>query len=195
MTKNCFAAFSRLRVFSLTLLRYSLIAIAGSFVLIPAAEAALLQNVPITLRQPDGTVVRCFVTGDEYHNYIHDRQGDVAVQDPKSRYWVYAKQVNGHIQPGKQTVGRAQSKSSGVPGARALRLQPNRARFYDAHAVSEGIEAGFGHAMNAAVGKPAFPTTGTVNNIVVFVRFSDDPEFNAAIAEYSSLFNADSHST
>lgn len=34
------------------------------------------------------------------------------------------------------------------------------------------------------------PTSGTINNLVVFVRFSDQPEFTRAVSYFEGLFNS-----
>ncbi|MDZ4183225.1 MAG: hypothetical protein U1B83_10145 [Candidatus Cloacimonadaceae bacterium] len=34
--------------------------------------AAYLTDIPIQVNQPNGTVIDCFASGDEYHNWLHD---------------------------------------------------------------------------------------------------------------------------
>ena len=41
--------------------------------------AAYLKNVPTVVKNPDGTEIRCFATGDEYFNYLHDANGYTTV--------------------------------------------------------------------------------------------------------------------
>ena len=43
-------------------------------------------------------------------------------------------------------------------------------------------------------GRPYAPTSGTINNLVVFVRFADQPEFSQPLSYYSGLFNTASNS-
>ena len=42
-------------------------------------NAAPLFDVPITVRQPDGTTLDAFISGDEFFNYLHDSEGRVIV--------------------------------------------------------------------------------------------------------------------
>lgn len=46
----------------------------------------------------------------------------------------------------------------------------------------------------AVAAQPYAPTTGTINNLVVFIRFSDQPEFTRPLAYYDNLFNSASNS-
>ena len=34
--------------------------------------SAFLKDVPVKLTQPDGSVLECFVTGDEFYGRMHD---------------------------------------------------------------------------------------------------------------------------
>ena len=61
------------------------------------AHAAYLRNVPMTLNQPDGTVLHCFASGDEYFNYLHDSNGYTIMQHPETGYYVYAEKRDGKL--------------------------------------------------------------------------------------------------
>ncbi|MDR2980574.1 MAG: M6 family metalloprotease domain-containing protein [Bacteroidales bacterium] len=50
--------------------------------------------MPRTLIQPNGDTLHCFVTGDEFYNYLHDTNGYTIVQDVSSGYYVYAVRNN-----------------------------------------------------------------------------------------------------
>jgi len=49
-------------------------------------------------------------------------------------------------------------------------------------------------ATATAAAQPYAPTTGTINNLVVFIRFSDQPEFSRPLSYYDNLFNFASNS-
>ena len=51
--------------------------------------AAPFQNIERILTQPDGTVLHCFISGDEFYNRLHDAEGYTIVQAPDG-YFVYA---------------------------------------------------------------------------------------------------------
>ena len=55
-----------------------------------ALHAAFLKNVPCTLVQPDGSKLHCFATGDEYYNYLHDKEGYTIILNRETGYYVYA---------------------------------------------------------------------------------------------------------
>jgi len=54
------------------------------------AHGAPLTNVPLELEQPDGSILNCFATGDEFFNYLHDANGNLIMQHPVNGYYVYA---------------------------------------------------------------------------------------------------------
>lgn len=49
-------------------------------------------------------------------------------------------------------------------------------------------------ASNNVRARPYAPTTGTISNLVVFIRFSDQPEFTQPLSYYEGLFNSDAKS-
>ena len=61
--------------------------------------AAYLRNIPVTVTQPDGTVLQCFASGDEYFNYLHDADGFTIMRHPKTGYFVYAEKQDGKLVP------------------------------------------------------------------------------------------------
>ena len=62
-----------------------------------SVHAAYLKDVPKTLTQPDGTVLHCFASGDEYFNYLHDENGYTIMQHPLTGFYVYADKQNGQL--------------------------------------------------------------------------------------------------
>ena len=61
------------------------------------ASAAYLRDIPVTVPQPDGTVLHCFASGDEYFNYLHDKDGYTIIQHPKTGFYVYADKREGKL--------------------------------------------------------------------------------------------------
>ena len=47
-----------------------------------------------------------------------------------------------------------------------------------------------GEGSNPTVARPFAPTTGTIDNLVIFIRFSDQPEFTQPLSYYDGLFNS-----
>ncbi|MCX6136958.1 MAG: M6 family metalloprotease domain-containing protein [Ignavibacteriales bacterium] len=160
------------------MLSRGLLLVACLFI-IAMLQAAPLRNYPQTLTQPDGLVVHCFTTGDEYYHWLHDKENYTIVQNDNG-YYVYAVMgKNGTVLPSSYVAGVTDPKSVGLkPGvtisAAAMTARRNK--------ILSTAPEGIGMA----------PSKGTINNIVVFVRFSDDAEFNDPISTYNSMFNGSS---
>ena len=60
---------------------------------------AYLENVNVTLTQPNGSIVNCFATGDEFYIRLHDDENYTIVQDPIDGYFYYAFIYNGKLRP------------------------------------------------------------------------------------------------
>ncbi|MDR3286821.1 MAG: hypothetical protein LBT27_05210, partial [Prevotellaceae bacterium] len=89
------------------------------FILLNAAalQAIYVENYPVTLEQPDGTKVSCFLSGDEYYNWVHDANGYSLIRDAQG-YIVYAKLENDELV--------ATSYRAGSVDPSAVGLQPNQ---------------------------------------------------------------------
>lgn len=53
-------------------------------------SAAYLENVPQEVTQPDGTIIQCFATGDEYYNWLHDAENYTIIRNKNTGFFVYA---------------------------------------------------------------------------------------------------------
>ena len=62
-------------------------------------SAAKLTDIPITLHQPNGDVINCFTSGDEYYHYLHDENKYTIIESKNDGYYYYADIVNGAIAP------------------------------------------------------------------------------------------------
>jgi hypothetical protein len=53
-----------------------------AIVLMPGlrVQADYVKNQPYQVSQPDGTVINCFVSGDEFFNWLHDAGGYTIIQ-------------------------------------------------------------------------------------------------------------------
>ena len=52
-----------------------------------------LINIPITLTQPNGLIIDCYVSGDEYYQRLHDKNDYTIIQN-QDGYYYYAKQIS-----------------------------------------------------------------------------------------------------
>ncbi|MBI2841127.1 MAG: M6 family metalloprotease domain-containing protein [Acidobacteria bacterium] len=149
-----------------------------------ASRAAYLRDIPQHLVQPDGERLNCLASGDEYFNWLHDAAGFVIIQDHATGFYVYARDWGGEIVPTTYLPGHDDPTSMGLqpgirPSAEWLRRQ------------EMGREFGPG---DQSLGRPAAPGSGTINNIVIFVRFSDEAEFTDNISIYGTQFNTNAGS-
>lgn len=182
--------------------------------------AAPMRYVAVRVVQPQGDTLRCFVSGDEFYNWLHDAEGYTIVQHPQTGQYVYAAPA---------TAGEAAEWSlSGLPeGLRATSVLPGRddpakaglkphlmptrrwlqAR-HKAWEVPEHLEAhpGLQQSLKSGEGAKTDPLH-LINNVVIFIRFADedsctaipfdtiDGMFNDSSATSVSMFNYFYHSS
>jgi M6 family metalloprotease-like protein len=142
------------------------------------AFAAPLSFVPQRLTQPDGSVLNCFASGDEYYNWLHDAGGYTIVRDGTTGYYVYAMLVKGNLVPTSAIAGKADPVTLGIQPWLSV-----------APAVMEGNRT---HLLASTPG-PIInaPTLGSFTNLAVFIRFSDEVEWTSQYATYNLMFNDD----
>ncbi len=139
-------------------------------------RSAFLRDVPLTVRQPDGTVLQCYATGDEFCNWLHDKQGYTIVQDPATGTYVYAQRSGTVLLGTRMVAGHDDPRAGGltpyatIPEEAAARMRAAMPWYEPpAHALA--------------------PRSGILNNVVVFIRFSDDAEFTDPLSKYDNAFN------
>ncbi len=137
---------------------------------------AFLRNVPVKKVQPDGAVIQCFASGDEFYNWLHDENNYTIVKNPETGYYVYAIIQNEKITPSEYIVGRTDPES--------LNLEPGVNIFPDRSMLKSAQYEDMHRA----------PQKGDYNNIVIFIRFADQPELNEPVSEYDEIFNGNDFS-
>ena len=151
---------------------------AGVFCLIisfAAGYAAYVENIPQELTQPDGREFTCFLTGDEFHARLHDADNYTIIQDPNTGYYVYALSSGSGLIASDLIVGRDDPCRSGlVPGAELAPEEIRRLRERFPYMANDGSDA---------------PPTGTIENVVVYIRFADQAEFIDSVEYYNRMFN------
>lgn len=142
-----------------------------------ALSANLVINQPYEHIQPDGARLSLFVTGDEYYRRVHDERNFTILLHPETGYAVYAVPGDTDIQPSQHVVGTVDPASLGImPGLISNRPEPEQRYREQLRLASENRVS----------------PVGTINNIVCFVRFSDQTEFPASptYTWYNNLFNS-----
>lgn len=57
----------------------------------------ILTNVPQTIVQPNGEVINCYASGNDYSNYLHDKNGHIIIQNSTNGYYSYATYDNNKL--------------------------------------------------------------------------------------------------
>ncbi len=153
--------------------------IISLFLTTHSALAAPIDNFPVTVTQPDGSLLNLFVSGDEFYNWLHDEQGYTIIQDPETGYYVYANLVKGVLVPTQFVVGKANPKLAGLRPY--LNISPDQKAEIRETTLAQ-TEQMTGDIHNA-------PRVGTITNLVVFIRFSDESEFTEPFSAYTNMLN------
>lgn len=140
------------------------------------AGAVYLEDQPTVITQPNGTEIHCLITGDEFFHRVHDAAGFTIVRDPATGYAVYAAAGPGDLLPTALVAGRDDPERGGLE--RLAMPSPDRLR-----QIREGLPHMAGDGSKT-------PPTGTINNLVVFVRFKDQTEFADSSAKFDRTFNS-----
>lgn len=133
-----------------------------------ALFSAYYENVPVNLKQADGTVINCFLSGDEFSYRIHDKDNYTLILNPNTANYEYALLNQESLTPS----GISASKN---PPAM---LQKN---LIDLNRIAEKQRYN-------RLTQPS-PNSGTLYNIVVFLQFSGDTGFEQPFSQYDSWIN------
>lgn len=139
--------------------------------------AMKVSNLAISHTQADGEQVQLLLHGDEYFHYLTDLQGYTVLIDPNTDSAVYAMQAGAKLIPTDKLVGKADPAAFGLtPG-----LKPSR---------EEIQRIGVEHGSTSPSREGFSPTTGTINNLVIFVRFLDQAEYTEPLSNYDTMLNS-----
>ncbi len=143
-------------------------------------QAAWFSFLPHTVRQPDGMTISCYVSGDEFFNWLHDQNGYTIIQAPDG-YFYYGSVSGDLVVPTSFRAGTIDPLQAGLePWAKISLAEYNRRKdFYRQH-EDDGSDA---------------PHLGTMNNLVVYIRFNDDTEFTTTRQAYDNKFNPETGKT
>lgn len=147
------------------------------FFSITISYASYLKNVPQTITQPNGKQIHCFASGDEYHNWLHDSAGYTIILDEKTGYYTYAQQAGDALMASTYIVGEVNPFVLGlqvnVNISEEKWIEKRKAFQSDIPFEPERKTSGKNH--------------GHINNLVFFIRFSDESGYNGDI--YTTIVN------
>ncbi|PIY34552.1 MAG: hypothetical protein COZ08_01290, partial [Bacteroidetes bacterium CG_4_10_14_3_um_filter_42_6] len=123
--------------------------------------------------------IHCFATGDEFYNWLHDADNYTIIQSSEDGYYYYAELVDGKLKPSLYRIGEINpGTTSLVAGANISGLQMKLVR--------EKTETDMQITKSKLSDSRA---AGTLNNLVIYIRFSDQPEFTSDTIENYLKFN------
>lgn len=145
--------------------------------------AAYITNLPITVTQPDGKTIECFASGDEYYNWLHDTNNFTIIQNSETGYYCYAILQDDKVVASSYIVGTVNPESVGIKAGVSISASEKKARrdaFWKVPDVTQ----------NKNYKTPTGPrNVGEMNNLVVYIRFSDQTEFTEDTSYYWDMFN------
>ncbi len=147
------------------------------FVLNSLLYSAFLENIPMKISQPDGKEIECFASGDEFFNYLHDENGFTIIQSQTDGFYYYAAKAGNKIIPSVYLVDEIDPELAG--------LEKNIVISREEYIERKNRFSGETRQSRA-------PTSGLMNNLVVYIRFSDQTEFQDPRSVFDASFNDDS---
>lgn len=146
-----------------------------------ANYAAYFKNLPQTIVQPSGEKIECFASGDEFFNFLHDANGYVIIQS-QDGYFYYAVEENEDIIPSKYIVNTVNPEIVGLK---------KWARISNEKYIAKTKEHNKFKREKNIKSSAKSAHTGRLNNVVVYIKFSDDTEFTINRQTYDNKYNPD----
>ena len=157
--------------------RYVLVAIP----FLSYLSATWFDEIPREIRLPDGSMLDCYVTGDQYLRRLHDEDNYTIVLNKNDGFYYYAEK---------------NSSNELVPSAFKVESVDPR---------EIGFEAGLSFGYDEYISKKNFyeddnsgsrpnrdaPSSGEISQINVFIRFADDPDFPQPRSYYDEVFQTE----
>jgi M6 family metalloprotease-like protein len=141
-------------------------------------KAAYFEKLPYVITQPNGISIECFISGDEFYNWIHDQQGYTFIQAPDG-YYYYAEQNGDLLKASKYKVNTVNPSKQGLSKWAKISEKAYQ-NIRDAMSDAE---------IESSSGPVRAPHSGTLNNLVVYIRFSNDDEFSTIRQVYDNNLN------
>jgi M6 family metalloprotease-like protein len=156
--------------------KLTLLILLATFFFVPFTNASFVKFHPYQVRQPDGNVINCFVSGDEYFNWLHDADGYTIIQSADGYYYYGIKQGD-MVVPSQYKVNHVNPRAAGMQKWVKISKQEylkRKSLFTINNDNNSSVTA---------------PHLGTMNNVSIYIKFSDDTEFTTTRQTYDDLFN------
>lgn len=142
-------------------------------------NAAFLRNIKKTIIQPDGTIINCFASGDEFHNWLHDKDNYTIIQSQENGYYYYAIKEGDKIIPSEYKAGTTFMKSTNISSG--INISPEQWK-------QKRIRKKIIFPPNFKQLKTATADVN-INQICIYIRFNDDSEWVKDTAQYFDWLN------
>jgi M6 family metalloprotease-like protein len=145
-------------------------------------SAAPFKFLPYSAEQPDGTIIECFVSGDEYFNWVHDADG-YSIKKGSDGFYYYAVKKDNKILPSEFRVNTVNPENVGISKWTVISKEDYLAKRnkYDNTLAKSGISKA--------------PHTGTFNNVVIYIKFSGESEITTTRQTYDDKLNPETGET
>jgi M6 family metalloprotease-like protein len=138
-------------------------------------HSVYVTNQPTAVFQIDGEELHLFASGDEFYNWLHDENGFTIIQSQTDGNFYYAERVGSELKPTNYKVGSINPSEKGIQPW--LKIAPE---------LIKSRREKFQQTMSR---RADYRNRGTLNNISVFIRFSDQDEFPEQRFFYDEKFN------
>ena len=145
--------------------------------------AAPLKNIPVRLAQPDGQVIECFASGDEFYNYLHDANGFTIVKDEGGYYCYAIHDSLGKVVASSYHVNSVDPSEVGLQPYVKISEKEYQQRRQEREQYIKPIKRPKNRELNH----------GVYNNLVVFIRFAGDTYHSTPYSTVDSMFNASNY--
>ncbi len=147
------------------------------------AFAAPLKNIPVRLTQPDGQVIECFASGDEFYNYLHDANGFTIMKGEDGYYCYAMRDSQGEVIASSYHVNTVDPASVGLQPYAMISEKAYQQRRWERERHIQPVKKPANRELNH----------GRYNNLVVFIRFAGDTYHTTPFSTVDSMFNANNY--
>ena len=147
------------------------------------AFSAPLKNIPVRLSQPDGQVIECFASGDEFYNYLHDAEGFTIIKTEDGYYCYAMRDSKGEVIASPYRVNSVDPAEVGLQPYVKISEAAYQQRRFEREQHIKPIKRPKDREMNH----------GIYNNLVVFIRFAGDTYHTTPFSTVDSMFNASNY--
>jgi M6 family metalloprotease-like protein len=151
-------------------------------IILPARVlAAPLYFEPVSKSLPDGTTLSLFMSGDEFFNYLHDKNGFPIGAGTDGYYYYLIQDKDNFL---LTTFRAGVSDPFQIPGIKTVTI-PSFVRekriAYEKQMEESSVSKGV---------KSYNKSSGTFNNLVIYIRFYNEPEFTVQRSAYETKLNS-----